>query len=57
MENSDRVTYESVEKEAIMPNILHEFYTYTKGIEYLVVLIYLFGFISFWRFLTYKDKG
>jgi len=43
-------------KEAQMPNILHEFYTLTKGMEYLVVLVYLFVFISFWRFLTYKDK-
>lgn len=39
-----------------MPNILHEFYQYTKGMEYLVVILYLFVFISFWRFLTYKEK-
>jgi hypothetical protein len=39
-----------------MPHILHEFYTWTKGIEYIVVIIYLFAFISFWRFLTYKEK-
>jgi hypothetical protein len=43
-------------KEGTMPNILHEFYTLTKGMEYLVLIIYLFVFISFWRFLTYKDK-
>ncbi len=43
--------------EATMPNILHEFYTLTKGMEYLVVIIYLCVFISFWRFLTYRDKG
>lgn len=43
-------------KEKTMPNILHEFYTFTKGIEYLVVIIYLFVFISFWRFLTYREK-
>jgi len=24
--------------------------------EYLVVVIYLFVFISFWRFLTYREK-
>jgi hypothetical protein len=24
--------------------------------EYLVVLLYLFLFISFWRFLTYREK-
>ncbi len=39
-----------------MPNILHEFYTLTKVVEYLIVIIYLFVFISFWRFLTYKEK-
>ncbi|MEW6138664.1 MAG: sulfate respiration complex protein HmcD [Thermodesulfobacteriota bacterium] len=39
-----------------MPNILHEFYTLTKGMEYLVVIAYLFLFISFWRFLTYREK-
>ena len=44
------------ERGRLMPNILHEFYTLTKGMEYLVVLIYLFLFISFWRFLTHKDK-
>jgi hypothetical protein len=43
-------------KEAPMPNILHEFYVLTKGMEYLVVIIYLFVFISFWRFLTYREK-
>lgn len=39
-----------------MPNILHEFFTQTKEMEYLVIVIYLFVFISFWRFLTYKEK-
>ncbi|MGA8832237.1 MAG: sulfate respiration complex protein HmcD [Desulfomonilaceae bacterium] len=39
-----------------MLNILQEFYTHTKEMEYLVVIIYLFVFISFWRFLTYKEK-
>ncbi len=39
-----------------MPHILHEFYILTKGMEYLVVIIYLFVFISFWRFLTYREK-
>ena len=39
-----------------MLNILQEFYTHTKETEYLVVIIYLFVFISFWRFLTYKEK-
>jgi hypothetical protein len=39
-----------------MPNILHEFFVLTKGMEYLVVIIYLVGFISFWRFLTYREK-
>lgn len=39
-----------------MPHILHEFFTFTKGMEYIVVLIYLFVFISFWRFLTRQEK-
>jgi hypothetical protein len=46
----------SEQKEKKMPNILHEFYTLTKGMEYLIVIVYLFLFISFWRFLTYKEK-
>jgi len=47
---------EQARKEASMPNILHEFFVLTKGMEYLVVIIYLFVFISFWRFLTYREK-
>ena len=43
-------------KETSMPNTLHEFFTFTKGIEYVVVVAYLFLFISFWRFLTYREK-
>jgi hypothetical protein len=43
-------------KETTMPNILHEFYTLTKGMEYLVVILYLILFIAFWRFLTHKDE-
>ncbi len=39
-----------------MPHILHEFFTFTKGMEYLIVLIYLFTFISFWRLLTRREK-
>ena len=39
-----------------MVHTLHELFTYTKGVEYVVVIIYLFVFISFWRFLTYREK-
>lgn len=45
-----------VVQEETMPNILHEFYILTKGMEYLIVIVYLFVFISFWRFLTYREK-
>lgn len=40
-----------------MPHILWEFFTHTKEMEYLIVITYLFLFISFWRFLTYKDRN
>jgi len=50
------ITRRYKEEERVMPHILHEFYTLTKGMEYLVVIVYLLLFISFWRFLTYKDK-
>jgi hypothetical protein len=39
-----------------MPHTLNEFIAFTKGCEYLVILGYLVLFISFWRFLTYRDK-
>jgi hypothetical protein len=31
---------------------LHEFFTVTKGHEYLIAVTFFFLFISFWRFLT-----
>jgi hypothetical protein len=39
-----------------MPETLLQLLTLTKGNEYWVILIYLLLFISFWRFLTYKEK-
>ncbi|MGB9615731.1 MAG: sulfate respiration complex protein HmcD [Desulfomonilaceae bacterium] len=39
-----------------MPSTLIELYTMTKGLEYVVIGAYLLLFISFWRFLTYRDK-
>ena len=39
-----------------MPHSILEFLTLTKGNEYWVILIYLLLFISFWRFLNYKEK-
>jgi hypothetical protein len=43
-------------KEFEMAHTLNEFIAFTKGCEYLVILGYLLIFISFWRFLTYRDK-
>ncbi len=39
-----------------MPNTLHELLALTKGNEYIIILVFLLVFISFWRFLTYKEK-
>jgi hypothetical protein len=39
-----------------MPHTILEYLTLTKGNEYWTILIYMFLFISFWRFLTYKEK-
>lgn len=39
-----------------MPQTLHEFLTLTKGNEYIVIVAFLVILISFWRFLTYKEK-
>ncbi|MDA8406462.1 MAG: hypothetical protein M0T73_06360 [Deltaproteobacteria bacterium] len=39
-----------------MPQTLLDLYSLTKGTEYIVIGVYLLLFISFWRFLTYKDK-
>ncbi len=32
-------------------NSLIDFITFTKGIEYLIAIIFLFGFIAFWKLL------
>jgi hypothetical protein len=39
-----------------MPKILLEFIALTKGYEYIVILVFLLLAISFWRFLTYREK-
>jgi hypothetical protein len=39
-----------------MPHILHEFFALTKGYEYIIILLFLLVAISFWRFLTYREK-
>ncbi len=36
---------------------LLEFITFTKGIEYLIAIAFLFGFIAFWQLINYKGKG
>ncbi len=32
-----------------------DFYTHTKGILYLLMIVSLFGIAGFWNFLTGKD--
>ncbi|MFH0768726.1 MAG: cytochrome c3 family protein [Chloroflexota bacterium] len=34
-----------------------EFITYTKGIEYLIAICFIFGFFSYWQFVHHKGKG
>ena len=36
---------------------LLEFITYTKGVEYLIAIAFLFGFIAFWQLLHHRGKG
>ena len=33
-----------------------EFYTYTKGITYILIIVSLIGAACFWKFLAGKDK-
>ncbi len=35
---------------------LQEFYTYTKGVIYLLIPVILAGTAGFWSFLTDRDK-
>lgn len=39
-----------------MPHSIFEFIALTKGHEYIVILVFLLVLISFWRFLTYREK-
>lgn len=34
---------------------LQEFYTFTKGVTYILIILALIGFVGFWRFLTARD--
>lgn len=34
---------------------LQDFYTYTKGVTYVLIVMILFGMVGFWRFLTGRD--
>ncbi len=36
---------------------LLEFITMTKGVEYLIAIAFLFGFIAFWQLLHHRGKG
>ena len=33
-------------------NTLFDFITMTKGVEYIIAIVFMFGFIVFWRFVT-----
>lgn len=33
-------------------NCIIDFVTFTKGIEYIIAVIFLFGFIAFWKLLS-----
>ncbi len=35
---------------------LQEYFTFTKGIIYLVIIATLLGMTAFWSFLTGRDK-
>jgi hypothetical protein len=37
-------------------NTLQEFYTYTKGITYILMVLILVGITGFWLFLTERDE-
>jgi hypothetical protein len=38
-------------------NTILEFLTYTKGVEYLIVIAFLFAFMAFWLLLQRRGKG
>lgn len=35
---------------------LQEFYAYTKGMIYVLIVAILLGMVGFWNFLTDRDK-
>lgn len=35
---------------------LQEFYTHTKGITYILILVFLIAVVCFWSFLAGKDE-
>ncbi len=36
---------------------LQDFYTHTKGISYLLIIVTLLGLAGFWCFLNGREKG
>jgi hypothetical protein len=38
-------------------NTMLEFLTYTKGVEYLIVIAFLFAFVAFWLLLHRRGRG
>jgi len=37
-------------------NTLHDFMVRTEGITYILIVVALFCFVFFWRFLTGRDE-
>ena len=35
---------------------LQDFFAYTKGVTYIVIVAILFAMLGFWRFLTGRDE-
>lgn len=36
---------------------LQDFYTHSKGIAYILMIVTLLGLAAFWLFLTGREKG
>ena len=37
-------------------NTLHDFMLRTEGVTYILIVVALFAFVVFWRFLTERDE-
>jgi hypothetical protein len=43
-------------ENAMEIHTLHEFFSYTKGIIYILIVAILIGMTAFWKFLTGGDE-